>query len=788
MRVLTLLVLLYSLASQANEVLRPQSAKDLLRVEGVTMEAAVRVKGAKVAWANWDALRRDFPVLRDLNQAQISDWLVENFAYIGESQPGLDGIRNSPIPKNPHDTKHAFRPSEWRRAAVLEARSPADGSVIGMVDIKGVGHGAQSGNRVHEQQQEFRFPMAREALRTKAHSDGLMSLGEAVAEVTRQTAAQTLFEHSGLFLETVESYAIIALPIQILKDQGRTTSAALYLRQAHTGRAQKLSVPPQIYTDKHGGLQKTSLETAVDFGGVIVTDQRLLPSFGPLYGDGSNPQDSKPWAWGHEVARAYAERDDVFAIYRHLDEMLAPLKSLPTSQEFSQEFKDHLAFQNDLAVFAKSIEHLPYEQRKKAFLEFRATHAFMKKTLAGDLLPLGPAALYHTLNAIKDMPESEALALLEEHYDKALAAKNSTVQTEISNLLRARDYRNPLRLLKKLLANAAPEVRANAARVLAKYESPEARELCLQMIGTLGSLDPKATLLLLPGLKNHHDERVYGFLEKALAHPESSVRKSAFEILAADPTPQALGLIERSLTDLHDLADLDDAFIALKGRSDSRSLKLLELALTDPQAFFARFGLQSSTAPEPLFLNIRTRAAQALSGRTDPASLDLIKKGLLDPVADVKINSGTALFGRDEPEAFGLAKDLYRKEPFRYSSALRGALEKPGANIMSYVELAATAHEGSLRVLALGGLKKQPTAVVLSAIRRGLADDSEFVRFAAVMALEHRAEPEARALLSELLHHPKAELRLAANQINFRLEYSDAMSPCSLKQALRSLH
>ena len=41
-------------------------------------------------------------------------------------------------------------------------------------------------------------------------------------------------------------------------------------------------------------------------------------------GKANDPHDSNPWGWGHEIARAF-ERGDSGAVYRHLEEMLAPI-------------------------------------------------------------------------------------------------------------------------------------------------------------------------------------------------------------------------------------------------------------------------------------------------------------------------------------------------------------------------------------------------------------------------------------------------------------------------------
>ena len=96
----------------ANERLGPSTLEELGRDR--TQERAFFVPGSSVAYANYYALKRDFPALKSLTNSAIDEWILRNNA--------------------------------WR------------------------------------------------SYRTGDHSDGLMSLGEAIAEVTRQTAVQMLFD------------------------------------------------------------------------------------------------------------------------------------------------------------------------------------------------------------------------------------------------------------------------------------------------------------------------------------------------------------------------------------------------------------------------------------------------------------------------------------------------------------------------------------------------------------------------------------------------------------------
>lgn len=311
--------------SSADEILRPLSPKEL---SVPTTEQAIRVEGAEIAWADYEGLRRDFPAIKDFPNEQIDRWLLENYAFIGSEQSKLAGIRNSEdMHLNPRITKTAYRQPGWIRSATLESIGP-NGEAMGLMDIKGFGYGARGNLHLEDQVEEFMKVKGDQSklnqLRIKDHSDGLVSLGESIAEATRQKAAQLLFDKYAVGLETVEIQAIIKLPFNILKEHGEEIPAALCLRQANIGRSNYTPVPPWIYIDEHGYLQRTLEGSAVDMGGVIITHPDLVNNFAPADGS-TDPQKSRAWIWGHETADAYT-RGDKEAVKRHIDEMLAPLE------------------------------------------------------------------------------------------------------------------------------------------------------------------------------------------------------------------------------------------------------------------------------------------------------------------------------------------------------------------------------------------------------------------------------------------------------------------------------
>ena len=343
-------------SARADEVVRPQKLEDFPSGE-TTIESAIRVEGVSVLWMNTEALRRDFPQLKKFSDPQIRAWLLANFGYVGSKQKILDGIRQTPIPINPNDQRPLVRPGfaghPWLRAGVMEARSPDGREMWGLVDLKGIGHGAQStdamaGDRKPEllrsQFEAAGSELERDQIRTKDHSDGLATAGEAIAEASRQIALQKLFEMKHPGSETVESYAILRYPFNILKEGGHQEPAALYLRQAQFGRLAHMLFLPETYEDGRGGRQGTLSGTVVDMGGVMITDANLASQF--IGGDSPNPQKSNAWRYAHETARAALAQPHLSQkiIDTHIfDEMLAPLRKVPVPAVTLKKSQDRRA-------------------------------------------------------------------------------------------------------------------------------------------------------------------------------------------------------------------------------------------------------------------------------------------------------------------------------------------------------------------------------------------------------------------------------------------------------------
>ena len=327
---LFILLLIYNFDLLSNEHFRPINSSQIHILQQTDL--GLRVVGARIAWVNYHALKRDFPSLSTASEKAINAWILEQFAYIAELQLRLNGIRNSPIPVNSSFTKQIYRPHSYDRAGLLEAHW--QGKPIGLVDIKGLGHARSKDveKQVSHYKENVLHPQVLDELRTRGHSNGIMSLGAVIAEMTRQVAIQMLFDiynqKNHTSFETVESYFIIEMPFQLLLDSGRTRTAAIIGRQSHFGRiGGGVRLPPQTYF--HGDLQYTELNASVDFGDVIVNDPRLEGRFWTKDQRGGYITDlvkTAPWIKAHEVAVEFSLQGNPEVIKRHLAYMTLPIR------------------------------------------------------------------------------------------------------------------------------------------------------------------------------------------------------------------------------------------------------------------------------------------------------------------------------------------------------------------------------------------------------------------------------------------------------------------------------
>jgi hypothetical protein len=470
-------------SAQSNVNFMPASPDQLL--QPVVADEMVRVKGAKVAWANFAALKRDFAVLAGMTDTEISEWLLDQFAYISRAQLQLNGIRHTPIPvdtDHPRSRKFGYRPPDYHRAALMPITGPdgqpllnPDGTPAGLVDMKGAGN-EEGSSKIPKQVEKFNAAMAAndhaalETLRREHHAHGLMSLGETFAETSRQQAAQMLFEiHNvensahGANLQTVESYFSISLPFDIIKDTGQRIRAGLYGRQAHFGRTTEYPVPSTLYVDPPGYRQGDSFGAAVDWGGVIIEDGRLKGKFGLRPGGNpKNPRDYNAWIYAHDSASAFVRKEnpDMSVAYRHLEQMLRDIR--PAWDAIASQIRPvrHLTFEEAIAQGLASPE-----------VEFREN-------------------VTRVLNGYTGPRKEEFVA--------------------------------------KALGDSVPQVRRLAAAALGNLSSEHSQDLLLQ---TLNDSDVLTRRYAAESLAGSSGSKTVALFTKALSDPDPQVVKDAFVAL-----------------------------------------------------------------------------------------------------------------------------------------------------------------------------------------------------------------------------------------------------------------
>ncbi|MFP5247800.1 MAG: hypothetical protein ACLGH0_13995, partial [Thermoanaerobaculia bacterium] len=224
----------------------PRSPRELAD-PGVSKETVLRIEGARVVFADHALLQHDFPQLRGRRTKEIDTWLLRNAALISTSQAAQTTV-NTDIPTNGEAI--AYRPPLYGRALV----APVDDGP-GLLDLKGTG--------VAPGRAPVNLP----------HSNGLLALGEAIANIAFRDLIELILRRAGTQLYTVREYALLDLGFEVRDLLGMPTPAGMQVRQAHRrplGGAELPnagSVEQQIKLQielllRHYGVTSTSLATS----------------------------------------------------------------------------------------------------------------------------------------------------------------------------------------------------------------------------------------------------------------------------------------------------------------------------------------------------------------------------------------------------------------------------------------------------------------------------------------------------------------------------------------------
>lgn len=323
-----LILLLVSLAPILSIAALPEPVRDSARLFHPELESVVGVRSARVVWADYALLKRDFPWLHNLHPHEINWWLIQNVGYVSQAQAAGQEV-NSKIPVGEWK-REAYRPHSYGRALVFEVPAKdADHSGVrrGLIDVKGSGSLSP-------------------ANRSFGHSNGLMTLGEAIREVLFERLVSLVLSDMKASVNTVASYAVIDWGFDVIHMDGTRSRAGAYLRQAHQREpvgVQSLGEIPPIFErfgiEAADNFQLTTEGYIYDFGHLVVRSHDPEHISTQLWGyDSKLPKTShspwhfskydRPWMWSHELAENLASgKAQPRHVDQHLRNLLEPVKA-----------------------------------------------------------------------------------------------------------------------------------------------------------------------------------------------------------------------------------------------------------------------------------------------------------------------------------------------------------------------------------------------------------------------------------------------------------------------------
>lgn len=317
-------------------------------------EEVVILSNAKIVFADYTLLRRDFPELKNISNDEIDWWLLRNTAIMSGAQAKQEVV-NTKI--NAYDTKSAYRPPDYGRALVIPVNAPGTEEPIGLIDAKGVG-------------------ALKPAL--KDHGDGLATLGECIREFVYEKMVNKVFQHNKSGMKTVGTYAVIDAGFDLKHVDQSTSPAGIVLRQAHTrstgymslfSEADSLrienSLRPYGITSagayRHESFERINIQgtkegAVLDFGGFLSVEKFTKPArhfygqkvlidpklpgsiqpdenirvplsvWGTTVSGKEDPKLDNIWLWSHDLARSFrngtATRQDA---NQHVRNLLGPV-------------------------------------------------------------------------------------------------------------------------------------------------------------------------------------------------------------------------------------------------------------------------------------------------------------------------------------------------------------------------------------------------------------------------------------------------------------------------------
>lgn len=323
-------VTLFGFTASASVFVLPRNIEDIENYLGpLTQVKNYHVPGSRVSWADYDRLKADFPFLKGLDNAQINQWIVDNFATISEHQLRLGTLVNEEIKVDKSRSSTGYRSGDQGRGDTVVVFD-LEGRPYGLMDRKGVGVGEKLADRllaVGEFYKSIGNPdvMVKDAAMTNGildHTDGVKE-----AAIMKLTQAYYDLENinlgakAGVFnpRQTIEGYFVIEFPFNAWWEDD-PSKASIYARQAHVGRFWH----GPVFANNGVSLRQTDLFMAwVDGDSAKVKDPDVREKL-----VGSGVLRSTDFRFDFEFVENHVlafENGDDDAIQKYFEKVLAPL-------------------------------------------------------------------------------------------------------------------------------------------------------------------------------------------------------------------------------------------------------------------------------------------------------------------------------------------------------------------------------------------------------------------------------------------------------------------------------
>lgn len=330
--------------------------------EKAIFEEVVKLKDARIVMADYDLIKRDFPQIRDMSNPEIDEWILNQVAYISKPQAAQSEV-NTPI----HTTgqvRQAARPPDYGRALVYPMIDPKDHkSEIGLIDVKGAGS-------LYPEQME--------------HANGIATLGECIREFLYENLVRNVLDDADISTKTVGSYAVIDAGFGVRHEDGSSSPAGFYLRQAQhriENDSAWLDLDKRLYLqsilhrygiDPNKNIQGTTSGDLFDFGHFIVRDDlsTTIPAKqipfdlwgydksikGSQYDKWFYSKQDHPWFWSHELADSFANgKANRHDAWTHFENLMRPARAkLTTFREVKYALQGYSS-SRDVANFLRRM-------------------------------------------------------------------------------------------------------------------------------------------------------------------------------------------------------------------------------------------------------------------------------------------------------------------------------------------------------------------------------------------------------------------------------------------------